>query len=209
MEHSDLERVIALAGIHQAAHCVERIANRGSVDVEAMEPCIYSLFQIDAPETAAVYGPAGAVAIGMRALITQITGQPNRDLELTRYLISLLKHARTLSTRRDLLERIRAGIEIADSKRQQHALLDGEVLASLAALYTENISTLEPRILVRGNPLYLKNGDNQDRIRALLLAGIRSAILWQQLGGTRWQILFSRNRLLSAARAYLSRHETA
>lgn len=209
MQHSDLERAIALAGLHQAAHCVERIANRGSVDVEAMEPCIHSLFQIDAPDTPSVYGPPGALAIGMRVLISQITGQPSRDLELTRYLISLLKHGRTLASRPDLLQRIGTGIEIADAKRHDRPLLDAEVLASLAALYSDNVSTLEPRILVRGNPLYLKNNENQDRIRALLLAGIRSAILWQQVGGTRWQILFGRNRLLGAARAYLARNETA
>jgi high frequency lysogenization protein len=209
MQHSDLERAIALAGLHQAAHCVERIANRSSVNVEAMEPCIYSLFQIDAPDTPSVYGAAGAVAIGMRVLIGQITGQPSRDLEMTRYLISLLKHGRTLSERQDLLTRIGTGIEIIDAKRQQRPLLDIEVLAELAALYSETVSSLEPRIMVRGNPLYLKNSENQNRIRALLLAGIRSAILWQQLGGTRWQILFGRNRLLAAARAYLKRNETA
>lgn len=209
MQHSDLERAIALAGLHQAAHCVERIANRGSVAVEAMEPCIYSLFQIDAPDTPAVYGPAGAVAVGMRVLIGQISGQPNRDLNMTRYLIGLLKHGRTLSDRRDLLERIATGIAIAETKRQHSALLDADLLAALASLYAENVSTLEPRILVRGNPLYLKNNANQDRVRALLLAGIRSAILWQQLGGTRWQILFGRTRLLAAARDYLARNETA
>ncbi|MBK1647778.1 high frequency lysogenization protein HflD [Rhabdochromatium marinum] len=209
MQHSDLERVTALAGLHQAIHCVERIANRGSVDVEAMEPCIYSLFQIDAPDTASVYGPPGAVCLGMRALIRQITGQPHRDLELTRYLINLLRHARTLSEQPDQLQRIGIGIEITDAKRQQRPLLDAEVLAALAELYGETVSTLEPRILVHGNPLYLKNTDNQNRIRALLLAGIRAAILWQQLGGSRWQILFGRKRLLSAAHEYLSRHETA
>ncbi|MBK5967710.1 MULTISPECIES: high frequency lysogenization protein HflD [Thiorhodovibrio] len=209
MQHSDLERAIALAGLHQAAHCVERIANRGSVDVEAMEPCIHSLFQVDAPDTPSVYGPPGAVAIGMRALVGQITGQPSRNLELTRYLINLLKHARTLSDRRDLLGKIGNGIEIADTKRHDRPLLDAELLASLATLYSDHVSTLEPRILVRGNPLYLKNSENQDRIRALLLSGIRSAILWQQLGGTRWQILFGRGRLLASAREYLARNETA
>ncbi|WPL19133.1 High frequency lysogenization protein HflD [Thiorhodovibrio winogradskyi] len=213
MEHNDTERVIALAGLHQVAHCVQFIANRGLMDAEPMEPCIHSLFQFDAPDTPSVYGPPGAVALGMRALIGQITGQPSRDLEMTRYLVSLLKHGRTLSENPEVLRRIGIGIEIADAKHRQGisqgSLLAPELLASLAALYSENISALEPRILVRGNPLYLKNSENQDRIRALLLAGIRSAILWQQLGGTRWQILFGRKRLLDAARDYLTRHQNA
>lgn len=213
MQHTNTERVIALAGLHQVAHCVQFIANRGLMDAEAMEPCIHSLFQTDAPDTPAVYGPPGAVAAGMSALIDQIIGQPGRDLEMTRYLVILLKHGRTLSQNPELLRRIGIGIEITDAKHRQGinqgALLSPEVLASLASIYTENVSSLEPRILVHGNPLYLKKSDNQDGIRALLLAGIRSAILWQQLGGTRWQILFGRKRLLEAARDYMRRNKTA
>lgn len=213
MQHTDTERVIALAGLHQSAYCVQFIANHGAVDPEAMQPCIHSLFQIDAPDTHSVYGPPGAVVIGMRTLTGQITGQPTRDLEMTRYLISLLKHGRTLRETPELLRRIGVGIEITDAKYRQGShqseLMTPEILASLAVLYSDNVSTLEPRILVHGNPLYLKNSENQDSIRALLLAGIRSAILWQQLGGTRWLILFGRKRLLAAANDYLIRHQSA
>jgi high frequency lysogenization protein len=202
--HSDLERIIALSGIHQAAHCVERIANRGSVDIEPMEPCIYSLFQIDAADTAAVFGASGAVATGARQVVAQLTGKPERNLELTRYVISLMRHERTLARRPEMLRQIRFGIEAAEAKRQARPLLDPEVLASLAGVYADTVSRLEPRIIVRGDERYLRNSENQDRIRALLLAGIRSSMLWRQLGGSRWQILFSRKRLLQAARDYLA-----
>lgn len=202
--HSDQERSIALAGIHQAAHCVERIANRGSVDIEPMQPCIYSLFQIDAPDTAAVYGPPGAVATGARQVVAQLTGEQRRNLELTRYVVSLMRHERSLGQRPEMLRQIRFGIEIAEAKRQARPLLDPEVLSGLAVVYADTISRLEPRIIVRGDERYLRNSENQDRIRALLLAGIRSAMLWRQLGGTRMQILFGRKRLLAAAREYLA-----
>ncbi len=208
MDHTDQERIIALAGIHQAAHCVQRIAHRGSVDVELMEPCIYSLFQTDAPDVPSVFGPPGAVASGARQIIAQLTGQPERNMELTRYVISLLKHERSLAARRDMLQTIAEGIEVANAKRQDRPLLDDQVLSSLATIYTDTISHLEPRIIVRGNPLYLKNAENQPRIRALLLAGIRGAMLWQQLGGRRWHILFGRRRMLEAARKYLTAETT-
>jgi len=38
-----------------------------------------------------------------------------------------------------------------------------------------------------------------NRIRACLLAGIRSAILWRQVGGTKWQLLFFRRRIFDTA----------
>lgn len=204
MPYSDQDRIIALAGLHQAAHCVLRIANRGSVDIDQMEPCFYSLFQVDADDVPAVYGEPGAVATGARQIIAQLTGQPERNMEMTRYVITLLKHERTLAGRGDMLAAIGEGIEAAREARSDAPLIDRDVIARFANLYSATISKLEPRIIVRGNPLYLQNEENQERIRALLLAGIRSAILWRQCGGRRMQILLGRRKLLDAARAYLS-----
>ncbi|KAA6186270.1 high frequency lysogenization protein HflD [Thiohalocapsa marina] len=204
MQHTDQDRIIALAGIHQAAHCVQRIANRGSVDTQKMEPCIYSLFQIDADDVPAVFGPPGAVAAGARQIVAQITGQPERDMELTRYVIALMRHERTLAGQPHMLAEVGRRIQGAANARGDLPLLDREVLAGLAGIYSDTISTLPQRIIVRGNPLYLQNADNQERIRALLLAGIRAAILWRQCGGRRLQMLLSRGKLLQSARDYLS-----
>jgi high frequency lysogenization protein len=204
MEHSDQDRLIALAGLHQAAHCVQRIANRGSVDVEQMEPCVHSLFQIDAEDVPAVFGDTGAVATGARQIIAQITGKPERNIELTRYVISLLRHERNLGRRPDMLAQVGSRMRSAAAARGDLPLLDREILSGLAGIYSDTISKLTPRIIVRGNPMYLQNAENQERIRALLLAGIRAALLWRQVGGHRWQILLGRRRLLESARAYLS-----
>jgi high frequency lysogenization protein len=209
MAHDDQDRVTALAGIFQSAACVMRIARTGSADAAAMEPCIYSLFQVDADSVPAVYGPPGAVANGARQIIAQITAKPDRNLELTRYVVTVLRLERALSSRPDLLERIGEGIQAAEAKREHFALLHTNLLAHFASLYSECLSSLSPRILVRGAAVHLENPDNQYRIRALLLAAVRSARLWRQLGGTKWQILFGRKRLLDAARRYLDQARLA
>ncbi|HYN77165.1 MAG TPA: high frequency lysogenization protein HflD [Lamprocystis sp. (in: g-proteobacteria)] len=207
MAHDDQDRVTALAGIFQAVACVIRIARTGSADVSAIEPCIYSLFQVDAADVAAVYGPPGAVANGARQIVAQLTGQPERDLELTRYVVSVLKLERSLSARPDLLARIGEGIAAAAAKREHFPVLHPNLLAHFADLYSEGISGLSPRVMVRGVAQHLQNPDNQHRIRALLLAAVRSAMLWRQVGGTRWQILFGRQQLLQTARRYLDEAE--
>ncbi len=204
MAYSDRDRLIALAGIYQAAHCVMRVARYGSVDTAAAEPCIFSLFQVDADTVASVFGPPGAVTLGARQIIDQMAGKTERELELTRYVIALIKLEQRLGSRSDLLTAIRAGIDEATVKLEQHALLDPVILAHMAEIYSRTISGLQPRIMVRGEPLHLNNQDNQNRIRALLLAGIRSAMLWRQAGGSRWQILFGRRRLFDEAQRYLS-----
>jgi high frequency lysogenization protein len=203
MSHSELDRVIALAGIYQAVNCVMRIARQGAADTDLMEPCIYSLLQIDAEDVSAVYGAPGAVANGARQIIAQLTGQPSRNLDLTRYVVLLMRLERTLSKQPDLLARIGAGIAAAQAKQAHFALLHPNLLAHLAEIYSTTISSLQPRIIVRGDPQHLRNPDNQNRVRALLLAGIRSAMLWRQVGGNRWQILLRGKQILASARRYL------
>jgi high frequency lysogenization protein len=208
MAHDNQDRVTALAGVYQAVACVTRIARTGSADVAAMEPCIYSLFQVDAPTVAAVYGPPGAMANGARQIIAQLTGKPERNLELTRYVVTLLKLERNLARRPDLLERIGQGIETAIQKREHFGLLHPNLLAHFAEIYSDSISQMQPRILVRGEPLHLQNPDNQSRIRALLLAGIRSARLWRQVGGSRLRLLLGHKQLLQDTRHYLEQAMT-
>jgi len=65
----------------------------------------------------------------------------------------------------------------------------------LAKFIRATISTAPARIMVNGEQAYLSRPDIANKIRACLLAGIRSAILWKQCGGTRWKFLFSEKRL--------------
>jgi len=203
MAYTEQDRFLALAGIYQTTLCVRQVARQGSVDTDAMGPCIYSLFQIDADGVSDIYGTSGSLIPGARELLGQLAGKKPRELELTRYAIGLLKLEGQLSRRRDMIDIISSGIEDARAKLEHFPMLHSNLLAHLADIYSRSVSRLQPRIMVQGDPRFLQIPDNQNRIRALLLAGIRSAWLWRQVGGSRWKILFERKRLLSAAREYL------
>lgn len=203
MPYTDQDRLLALAGVYQCVLCVRSIATKGSVDTETMEPCILSLFQTDAETVPEIFGEARALVPGTRELVGQLSGKVPRDLELTRYLISLLKLERVLAGRKVLVASIAEGIEGARAKLDHFPMQHPNLLAHLADIYSRTVSQLQPRIMVRGEPNYLENPDNQNRVRALLLAGIRSAWLWRQVGGSRWKILFGRKQLIETANAYL------
>ena len=177
---SDRDRVTALAGIYQAAALAQQIARRGLADSRAMEASVYSLFQVDAESVEAVFGGTAAVAT-------------------PRHIVALMQLERKLARAPDQLEIIRKGLASAKERLAHFSMLHANILAQLADLYANVISPLQPRIIVRGEALHLQNTDNQNKIRALLLAGVRAAMLWQQVGGRRRQLLFGRRRIASLA----------
>jgi len=204
MAYTGKDRFIALAGIYQSVLCVRQIARQGSVDMDAMTPCIHSLFQTDAASVPEIFGAGGSLNPGAREVLRQLAGkQPRQEMELTRYAITLLRLERVLAGRSKLIEAISSGVEEARAKLDHFSLLHSNLLAHLADIYSRTISQLPPRIMVQGDPHFLQLPDNQNRIRALLLAGVRSAWLWRQVGGSRWKILFGRRELLLTARDYL------
>jgi high frequency lysogenization protein len=207
MSYSDQDRTLALAGIYQAASLVQQIARRGIADSEAMASSVHSLFQIDTPSVADVFGGIQGVRYGLRQLSKQLGSQVTRDNEITGYLLSLIHLQRKLSRQRDSIQQIRQGILQTKQRLAHFSELHPNILAALAEIYTNHISTLQPRIMVSGEPVYLQNPDNVNRIRSLLLAGIRAAILWWQTGGRRRQVLFNRSRYTEQAIALLQQND--
>lgn len=202
MPQTDHDRVIALAGAMQAADLARSVAQRGQADPKAVETCLASLIRIDASSSAEVYGGVARLQSGLRLLEQQLNHP--QDMELTRYVVTLLRLERQLSRRDDLLETLRTGIAGVVQNLAHFPLDHSNTMARFADLYLKTISTLTPRIMVSGSQLHLNNPENASRIRALLLAGMRAAILWRQSGGSRWKLLVRRNALLREVRLLLA-----
>lgn len=95
-------------------------------------------------------------------------------------------------------------IDALDRQLSHFDLLSDTLISAMASIYVDIISPLGPRIQVTGAPAVLQNTQIQAKVRAVLLAGIRSAVLWQQVGGGRLQLMFARNRLFKEAKQILS-----
>ncbi|MES9992204.1 MAG: high frequency lysogenization protein HflD [Candidatus Thiodiazotropha sp.] len=203
MKYRDSDRAIALSGIYQAASLVQQVARRGLVNADSIAANIHSLFQIDADSVADVYGGVEGIAPGLRLTYRQLSGEESRDNELTRYLLALVQLERKLSRQLERLDRIKEGINIIASRLSHFPATHSNILGALAEIYAENISQLSPRIMVSGEPVYLQNSDNVNKIRALLLSGIRAATLWRQTGGKRRELLFMRRRYTDACKQLL------
>lgn len=200
---SDRDRCIALAGVFQAANMAAKIAEQGIVDTQSMEASIHSLFEIDADSVDSVYGGLQGVESGLRLIQQQLGEKRSDNVLVTQYVIALLHLERKLSKNRAMQQQIQEGIRSAEARIAHFHLLHTNIIAQLADIYTQTISTLKPRIMVKGEPLHLQNPDNVNRIRALLLAGIRSAMLWRQCDGGRWQVIMGRKKIAEQARRLL------
>ncbi len=200
---SDRERCIALAGVFQAADMAAKIAEQGIVDTRSMEASIHSLFKIDAESVEQVYGGLQGVESGLRLIQQQLGEKRTDNVLVTQYVIALLHLERKLIKNSAMQQQIQQGIRLAERRVEHFHLLHPNIIAQLADIYTQSISTLKPRIMVKGDPLHLQNPDNVNRIRSLLLAGIRSAMLWRQCGGGRWQVLLGRKKIAEQSRRLL------
>lgn len=205
MKYSDEDRAIALAGLFQACLLVQQVARKGLADAQALAANIHSLFQVDTEHVIDAYGGLDDLMPGLRLAYRQLSGTEPRDNELTRYLLSLVQLERKLMGHAERLDNIGRGIQSAVARLPHFPQTHSNILASLADIYAENISTLKPRVMVSGEPVYLQNPDNVNRIRALLLSGIRSAMLWRQIGGRRRHLLLGRERIVNALQRLLKR----
>lgn len=197
-------QAIALAGISQACYLVQQLANTGSADNTDIETSIGSVLKIDSDSVLDIYTDLEHIKPGLEQLQRQLTGRSIANPEQARYAASLVFLERQLSNRPEVLEKIRIGIEKAQAQAEAYGIMHENVLANLGDLYHSTISTLQPRIMVNGKEEYLAQSDIVNKIRALLLSGIRSTLLWRQCGGARWKFLFFRKKLQDEIKFLLS-----
>lgn len=199
------ERLIALAGIFEAAALVDRIAKTNQAQ-EAPVACLLNSLLIRNPKnTLEVYG---GDHFNLRNGLKMLAGALERNpvelpREALRYSVGIMELQKQLAKRPDMLELIGKRLATIEQQAQLFGIAHDNVVSAFAALYQETLSTFKLRLQIHGEMQFLQNPRNAERIRALLLAGIRSATLWRQLGGNRWQLFFSRRKILKDAYALL------
>ncbi len=197
MSASMSERALALAGLVQALSQVRRIADTGQAEGAVLSTALESVFRIDAASPAEVYGDAAAVRPGMRVLRDYFRNE-GEDPLLPRLALAVLQLERRFVRDDGMTERVHQGIVRLSPQAQNQGPAHPDVLSGLGRLYADTVSQLKPRVMVQGNPHYLAQADVVAEIRAVLLAALRSAVLWRQLGGSFWDFAFRRGELVRA-----------
>ncbi|MDM7857322.1 high frequency lysogenization protein HflD [Thiopseudomonas acetoxidans] len=194
------EQLIALGGVFQAAHLVHKLANTGQIHDAALGNMLKTLLVRNPPDTLAVYGGDDyALLDGYRTLQAALLRDAhNLPRESLRYALAMLSLEQQFARRDDLLELTARRLEQIERQLEHVDITSAATISACAALYQDTISTFNQRIQVHGDMRFLQHELTASKIRALLFAGIRSARLWRQLGGHRWQLLFKRRAMLNA-----------
>ena len=196
------DNIIPLAGMFQASFLVYELAHTGRTNDAAYKASINSILITDSKTTEDVYGDIYGVQYGLD-LLCNIFDKSNkaRDMEIARYVLGIIHLEKKLRKIKSMDERISSGISLAQRQAESFdSVIHENVIANLADTYAETISTIQPQIMVSGEPEYLTNTITANKIRALLMALMRSTILWLQKGGSRWDLIFQRSKIIDLAK---------
>ena len=191
------DRVLALGALLVALSQVRRIAETGQSDTATLQVALDSVFRLDAADTAAAVGGVDAVRPGLRLLRDYLAGT-NKDEALGKLAMAVMQLERRFVADGAMTERVRTGLRALQGPVERLGSPHHDVVAGLASLYADTISHLRPRVMVQGNPHYLGQAGVVAEIRALLLAALRAAVLWRQMGGSLWDFLFRRRDMAAA-----------
>lgn len=206
-DSNERDKTLALAGIYQAAALARQLARRGYADEAPFQASVRSVLIVDAINTVSIFGGLEGVRLGLLSIARQ-SGSAG-DLEVARYVVGLCQLARRFLRSPELVERVSGELAVIreDVSVQGGEGIHSELYERFADLYKETLSHLKPRIIVQGEQPNLGNAHVVAQIRTSLLAGVRAGVLFAQLGGSRWQLLFQRRRFIDNAASLLAEIE--
>ena len=199
------DSVLALAGIFQAASLIEQIALTGTVDAHDFRTSINSIFHLEPENVLAVFGNVSDLTLGLEKLTATTTSNDHNTADksqMLQYVLGILQLERQFIRRQNMTQQLRNKLEYIRSQAEYFSPTHENVIAALSDSYQATLSALRYRIQITGKASYLKQPENFAKIRALLLAGLRSAVLWRQCGGGRMTLLLKRKQIVKVAKQW-------
>ncbi|MGN1281806.1 MAG: lysogenization protein HflD [Succinivibrio sp.] len=205
---------IALAALFQCCTQIQRVATTGYYDENAVSCVMRAVFVTNPKTVEDIYDPAKLV-VGFKQL-TDSLGKSDitktaDTIVITKMALKVITLANNIERNEKINTRLSEKVdELADSILQDNPdLLDSDVsndtilsdenIRNCGHIYQSLISPNFAKLIIYGEERFLRNTENQDKIRALLLCAIRAVVLWRQVGGKRRYLIFRRKDILEYA----------
>lgn len=192
-------QTLALAGILQSAALVDQLASKGFCHSECSGASLGSIVNTSS-NVVDIFDSKAELFVGMSTLKAVLSKKTKSMQTITFYALSLINLEKKLMKNPALLDTITAEINTFN-KQTFFEITHTNSIARLGELYKSTLGGLNPRIMVKGEQLYLSNDRTANHIRALLLSGIRAASLWKSQGGKTWHLLINKRKILKTIEA--------
>ncbi|QCI21316.1 lysogenization regulator HflD [Buchnera aphidicola (Hyperomyzus lactucae)] len=196
---------LSLAGICQSVHLVQQLAQSGKCDRDAFKVSLQSILEINPDSVIKIYGNHEKnLNVGLKKLVSILTFSnfSFSYIELIKYIFDMMIVERKLKKDHMATCSLKKKILIVSSEYYINNNI--HILTSqLAKIYLDIISSLGSRILVKGVKVFLQDFTIQEKIRCLLLSGIRSIVLWKQFGGNQIKLIYFRYYIIRKAKKIL------
>lgn len=198
------DQTLALASMFQSAYLINQLAHGEGVNQAAFDCGLDSLFTLDATSIEDIYGPGDGLIQGLKTLKNYL-GTDGEQLNklIVYYVMSMIKLETRLTRDEAKVEAVQHGLNNIEQQVKDFDLSQSGKVHKIDGLYQDTISQLKPRIIVQGEQSQLSQSDTTSKVRTLLFAGIRAAVLWKQLGGSRFKLLFNRKKYVEQAQQLL------
>ena len=216
MASDTYSETLALAALFQSATQIQRVARSGAVDEHAIAPLMRALV-VTNPNTIEDIYAVKRLLPGLNQLLTSLypkeATQP-KNAELIKIAFSIMnleanleKQSMVFSQLDKEVDTLRSNVLLLhpdDENAEDNILVDYDVIKLYSKIYSNLISPNFPKLIIYGEESYLRRTEFQEMIRALLLAGIRASLLWHQVGGKRYSLMFRYKDIIECARSLIS-----
>ena len=197
---------IALCAVAQCAALVHELAIGKEIRQSQLASAINPLLILNPESVEQVYPNLESLTLGFSTLQSILgSNRLKQNSQIRRYITEILILRKSLSKNMIMQSVVRAGLSNLEPIRpslidcmqtnQQEINEQNYTFEEISSLYRKTLSTLKHRIKVAGKVKFLKNEIVSNKIRGLLFAGVRSAVLWHQLNGRYWRLFIYNKRI--------------
>lgn len=193
------EQIVCMSALFLAVETVETLAKTGRCEMTIIEALLPSLLRRNQNQALEYYDHHATLDYGREILLNMLNKQ--LDPQIMRYALQLIHIERKLSNNAQLMSVLGQRLKQVAEQAEHFGIGHDNVLANIASIYSDTASKAATKIMVSGEPSILNQQENINKIRSLLMCGVRACSLWRANGGGRWQLIVVRGKMAQRAAA--------
>jgi len=190
-------QILVLASIFQSCYLVDQLSQKGVVPEKEFTKSMEILFHQNPKNMQAIFGSSENLHHGIKSIQELLTSGANtKTPETLRYAIGAMHLAKKLRKNKKISTVIKKSLKDSVAQIEYFSISHANVIASTAQTYQDTFGTFFYRINIHGHIDFLKQEFIVARIRCLLFSAIRTSMLFHQIGGRRYQLIFNKKHIL-------------